>query len=172
MNLLSLAAFTTARLHLRPLTARDGADFRTLTDEPGIIAAIDFLRAPFTLRDAQALIVGNGDGRDCFWGVSLLNAAPLIGTVGTHLRGAAAIEVGYWFAASARGQGYAREAVTALVGRLASAWPDREIYAEARAENRASWRLLENLGFRADGRSGQREGRRRLVLNLTVARSP
>ncbi len=39
-----------------------------MTDEPAIIDAIQFLRRPFGLADAEKLIVGDDDGRDCFWG--------------------------------------------------------------------------------------------------------
>ncbi len=40
-----------------------------MTDEPAITVAEDFLPTPYTFSDAQRLINGDGDGRDCFWGV-------------------------------------------------------------------------------------------------------
>jgi RimJ/RimL family protein N-acetyltransferase len=135
-----------------------------MTDEPAITTAIDFLPTPFTLLDALKLINGHGDGRDCFWGASLRQEAFLIGTVGTHLRAADELEIGYWFVSSVRGQGIATEAADAVVRLVSTAFPNRRIVAECRPQNEASWRLLEKIGFRADGADGARPGRKRLVL--------
>jgi RimJ/RimL family protein N-acetyltransferase len=135
-----------------------------MTDEPTITNAIHFLPTPFTLADAQQLIAGKGDGRDCFWGVWLRGSAALIGTVGTHLRGADEIEIGYWLASSAHGHGFGAEAASSIVRALKSAYPAYRIIAECRPQNEASWRLLEKIGFKADGRDGLRSGRKRLIF--------
>ncbi|MCW5687776.1 MAG: GNAT family N-acetyltransferase [Pseudolabrys sp.] len=155
----------TARLHLRALGVDDAGAFRSMTDEPAITDNIHFLTTPFSLADARKLIEGDGDGRDCFWGVWRRDSDVLIGTVGTHLRGPDEIEIGYWFASSAHGLGFGTEAVAAIVGTLRRAYADRLIFAECRPENQASWRLLEKAGFRGDGRDGQRSGRKRLALS-------
>jgi RimJ/RimL family protein N-acetyltransferase len=164
-DLASLPPITTARLLLRPLGIDDIDAFHRMTCEPSIIAAIDFLSAPFKREDAHSLILGRSDGRNCFWGVWPRDETTMIGTIGTHLHGAE-IEIGYWFAAVARGRGFATEAVRAVVGRLSGACPDYPIVAECRPDNRASWALLERVGFVADGREGHREGRKRLVLRV------
>jgi RimJ/RimL family protein N-acetyltransferase len=135
-----------------------------MTDEPAITNAIDFLPTPFTLLDAEKLINGNGDGRDCFWGVWLRENVALIGTVGTHLRPVDELEVGYWFASCVRRRGIGTEAVDAVVHSVSTAFPNRRIFAECRPQNEASWRLLEKIGFRADGADGARSGRKRLVF--------
>ena len=154
----------TDRLRLRPLEHHDAEAFRALTDEPAITDAVYFLARPFEVADAERLIVGKDDGRDCFWGVWHPDDPALIGTVGTHLTGAREIEVGYWFAIAAQGKGLASEAVTGIISVLLTAYPERRIVAECRLENEASWRLLEKIGFRADGADGARPGRRRLVF--------
>jgi RimJ/RimL family protein N-acetyltransferase len=154
----------TRRLRLRPLTRNDTESFRDMTDEPAITGAIDFLPTPFTLRDAERLIDGNRDGRDCFWGVWQNDNLQLIGTVGTHLRGTDEIEIGYWFATAALGHGFAFEAAAAIVAALLQATPNRRIFAECRPDNERSWRLLERMGFQADSRGGLRSGRKRLVF--------
>jgi RimJ/RimL family protein N-acetyltransferase len=159
-----LPPIATARLRLRPLRLADAEAFRGMTDEPGVIAAVHFLRAPFTLSDARRLIEGEGDGRDCFWGVWLREDETLVGTVGAHLRGADELEIGYWFSSSVHGRGVGGEAVASLVEALRTAYPERRLLAECRPENRASWRLLEKIGFRADGTDGSRAGRKRLTL--------
>ncbi len=68
LSLITLSPITTERLRLRPLGPTDPDAFRLMTDEAEITAAVDFLPTPFTLSDAQRLIKGDGDERDCFWG--------------------------------------------------------------------------------------------------------
>jgi RimJ/RimL family protein N-acetyltransferase len=164
LSLLTLSPITTERLSLRALQSSDAAVFRQMTDEPAITDAIDFLATPFTLSDAQKLIKGNGDGRDCFWGVWLRGSASLIGAVGTHLRSVDELEIGYWFASAAHGRGFGAEAARAVVHAVNAAFPDRRIVAECRLQNEASWRLLERIGFEADGTDGVRSGRKRLIF--------
>ena len=164
--LVALPSVSTERLYLRPLALPDAEAFRTVTDEPTILDAIHFLPRPFELADAERLLAGDGDGRDCFWGVWQRGNPALLGTVGTHLRGSGEIEVGYWFSSAGRGRGLGLEAVTNLTSILVRAYPDRRIHAECRPQNAASWKLLEKVGFRADGTDGTRAGRKRLVLTM------
>jgi RimJ/RimL family protein N-acetyltransferase len=89
----------------------------------------------------------------------------LVGTVGTHLRGADEIEIGYWFASFAQGRGFAAEAAASVVHILAAAYPERRIVAECRPENFASRRLLRKIGFQSDGSNGQRSGRKRFLFS-------
>jgi RimJ/RimL family protein N-acetyltransferase len=162
LSLAALPNIETPRLLLRPLRAEDAETFRVMTDDPMITEAVHFLTTPFTITDARRLIADNG--RDCFWGIWLRDDGRLIGTVGTHLQGALDIEIGYWLARSTRGHGFATEAATHVVRALKTAYPEHLIFAECRAQNTASWRLLERIGFRADGREGSRPGRKRLAL--------
>jgi RimJ/RimL family protein N-acetyltransferase len=163
-SLSSLPPIETPRLSLRPCLIGDAETFQTMTNDPAITNAVEFLSYPFELADAERLIGAQGDGRDCFWGVWLNGGDEMIGTVGTHLRGPDEIEIGYWLAPKMHGHGLAGEAVGAIVATLTAAYPSRRIFAECRPANTASWRLLEKISFRADGRNGQRPGRKRLVL--------
>ncbi len=160
----SLPYTETNRLYLRPLRLADAEAFRAMTDEPAIIDAIYFLERRFGLTDAEKLIAGDGDGRDCFWGVWKRKSPILLGAVGTHLRGTKEIEVGYWFASASQGRGLASEAVTGVMLVLLSNYPERRIIAECRPENKASWRLLERVGFRADDAADARPGRRKFIF--------
>jgi RimJ/RimL family protein N-acetyltransferase len=157
-------AIKTERLHMRHLGLVDAEAFRAMTDETAIIEAIHFLERPFTLANAETLIGNNHDGRDRFWGVWMPGEPALLGTVGTHLRDSEKIEIGYWFATAAQGRGFASEAVRGVIGALVRAYPKNLIVAECRPENVASWRLLERIGFRADGTDGARPGRKRFVF--------
>ncbi len=154
----------TTRLRLAALIAADAEELRALTDDTAITANISFLPTPFTLDDAEALIHNNDSGNDRVLGLRRLGIGALVGVVGTHLRGADAIEIGYWIGRRFHGQGYATEALRGVVAMLGSAFPNRLIFAECRPENAASWRVLEKAGFVPTGQDGTRPGRRLLVL--------
>ncbi len=158
-----MAPINTPRLRLRLLQVSDAAAFRTMTDDPAITDKIHFLSHPFTIEDAERLILGDDDGCDGFWGVWAGDPLAMIGTVGSHLRGLDEIEIGYWFAGASHGRGFGTEAVDAVVQALKIVFPSRHITAECRPENEPSWRLLERLGFRSDGQDGLRPGRKRLA---------
>jgi RimJ/RimL family protein N-acetyltransferase len=166
-TLAGLPEIATARLRLAPLRAADAEALSAITDDPAIIASIHFLRSPFTPADAAALIRGGGDGRDCFFGA--WDRSRLVGVVGAHLAGDDRIEIGYWIASARHGRGYATEAGAAVLGLLQSRYPQRSIFAECHRDNRASWRVLEKLGFRATDRRGARPERQELRLDQAGA---
>ena len=125
-GLWSALACETERLALRPLAPADAPALRALTDDPAVAPLVSFLPSPFTLADAHALIARNAPGAsERFMGIHAGDA--LIGVVGAHahtgLEDRPAIEIGYWFAAAARGRGYAREAARGLIARLPRARP-------------------------------------------------
>ena len=171
-SLSDLPGFETGRLSIAALQPADAQALRRLTDDPAITAAVDFLPAPFTLQDAEDLIRSGARGQDRFLGVwqrsAVDVAAPepsageLVGVVGTHLRGAGVIEIGYWIGGAARGRGFAFEAVSAIIAALSGRFPARTMVAECRPANVASWGLLLKLGFRDTGEEGHRPGRRLL----------
>ena len=173
-SLADLPRLETARLSIVGLAPGDAQSLRRLTDDPAITEAVDFLPTPFTLRDAEDLIrrglQGHGDRFLGAWThrdpAGTDPGGTLTGVVGTHLRGPGAIEIGYWVGGAARGQGFATEAVSAVIGLLASRFPGRTIVAECRPGNVASWGLLHKLGFRDTGEDGHRPGRRLLRHGL------
>lgn len=168
-SLADLPGIETARLSIAGLRPGDAQELRRLTDDPAITAAVDFLPTPFTLSDAEAMIRSGARGQDRFLGVWTHGpeeagdpGRALVGVVGTHLRGAGVIEIGYWVGGAARGRGFAHEAVSAIIGALNRAFPARTLVAECRPANVASWNLLRKLGFRDTGEEGHRPGRRLL----------
>ena len=160
---LDLPEMVTRRLRLRMLGRDDAEDLRRLTDDPVVLGAIHFLPDPFCLNDAEALIVGAGDGRDRFMGGRLASDGTLAVACGVHLHGEDAVEIGYWVDTTHAGQGLAFEAAQALLSALRTAMPHRRLIAECRRENGASWHLLHKLGFRPTGELGRRPGRMRLA---------
>ena len=159
-SLAHLSPIETARLRLAPLVSSDAEAVRTLTDDPAITGAVDFLSAPFTLAQARQLIGPAKIRKDCFLGARLRSDGTLAAIVGLHLRGDHAAEIGYWVGGAARGQGIGTEAVVAAVGLLRERFPHRFLIAECRPENTASVSLLRKVGFRDTGDEGHRPGRR------------
>jgi RimJ/RimL family protein N-acetyltransferase len=86
------------------------------------------------------LVVRRADGR-------------IVGDLGTHGQpdSEGCVEIGYALAPSARGRGIATAAVAALASRLAAMPGIRGLTAVTGAENTASRRLLERLGFHLTG---------------------
>jgi len=164
-----LPAHETSRLRLVPLRGGDAEALRRLTDDPAITGSVHFLPAPFTLADAEALVRCANSGLDCFFGGWSRDSETLIGVVGVHLRGEREIEVGYWIGSAFQGRGLATEATLGVVAVLRRQFPEREIIAECRRANAASWRVLEKIGFRPTEKAGQRPGRELLVLHMPVA---
>lgn len=147
---------TTPRSIIAPLGDADADDVRRITDA-SVVARVSFLPSPFTLNDARALIAGDADR--CFHGVRDRATGALQGVIGIHGRPFGAVEIGYWFAAAARGRGLATEAVEAMLAALEDLPGYTGIEAECELDNRPSWGLLEKLGFRATGDRGQRPER-------------
>jgi RimJ/RimL family protein N-acetyltransferase len=168
-SLADLPAHETHRLRLAPLCQGDAEALRRLTNDPAITGSVHFLPPSFTFSDAEALIRRRDGGRDCFLGAWSRSDETLIGVVGTHLRGANQVEVGYWIGSAFHGQGYATEAALGVIAILRRRFPEREVIAECRRANAASWRVLEKLGFRLTGEAGQRPGRELLVLRAPAA---
>jgi broad specificity phosphatase PhoE len=77
----------------------------------------------------------------------------IIGDLGTHgpADSEGCVEIGFALAPSERGKGTGTAAVSALVGRLATVAQIRQLIAVTGAENTASRRLLERVGFRETG---------------------
>jgi RimJ/RimL family protein N-acetyltransferase len=163
-TLTDLPVQETRRLRLASLRLEDAEPLRRLTDDPAITGVVHFLPAPFTSADAEALIrCGDGD-RDCFIGAWNRVDGKLIGVVGAHLRGDDKVEIGYWIGRAFHGRGYATEAALGIIAILRRFFPERAVIAECRPCNKASWRVLEKIGFRASGEAGQRPGRELLIL--------
>lgn len=153
-----LATILTARCRIAPLEDADAAALAAITDA-SVTQRISFLPEPFTPADARMLIGRRGMG-DRFHGIWSREEDRLLGVIGVHhARRRREIEIGYWMAAAARGQGLAREALQALTARLSLRHPECRIVAECHPDNGPSWELLQRVGFTPTGQAGQRPGR-------------
>lgn len=153
----TLLALSTENCRIAPLHADDARALAEITDE-SVTAQIHFLPTPFTEADARALIARSGGG-DVFHAVRDPSGAELNGVIGVHRRAGEEYEIGYWFAARARGRGIATEAVRAVIDTLVASRPGCSIVAECRPENDRSRALLRRVGFVPTGLAGRRPGR-------------
>lgn len=147
----------TERLLLRPLTAGDAAAVSTGAGDDRVARYLLQAPSPYPVALAREWIAHRNEWWQRGHGVTLAiatHAAPaaLVGTVSLRRtardrRG----ELGYWLATPAWGQGYATEAVRAIVdygfGELALA----RVFAHVIVGNDASVRILAKLGMMPEG---------------------
>lgn len=88
-------------------------------------------------------------GSDEFYAVELIDTGKVIGNIYCGGRDFEAKEVGYILNRRYQGQGYAAEALSAVVQNAFSEGAHR-VYAECDPRNAASWKLLERVGFQRE----------------------
>jgi len=109
---------------------------------------------PYGSRDGEDFITATGmgltDSGELIYAIADPANDALMGGVGL-IFGVGGVELGYWMGEPYHGQGYAREAVSAVLDLAFGALDLRHVFANVRAENGPSRRLLETLGFREKG---------------------
>ena len=147
---------TTARLHLRELTLDDApgifrirSDFEVTRYNTGL--AYERLEQARDL--IQAIRAGYVDGAELRWGITLKNDPTVIGMCGFNywVRHDRRASIGYDLARAYWGQGLMTEAVRAIVEFGFDCMNLNRIEADADGRNPASGRVLEKVGFRAEG---------------------
>jgi len=154
------ARLETPRLLLRPWTADDAAPLRTV-----LAASRDALArwTPWVLDESDtedalrarltryALYFTSG----IEWRYAILDATDgttILGGCGLHPRvGPGAIEIGYWLATAATGQGYATEAAEVLTAEAFRMGDVERVEIRCDPGNVASLRIPERLGYRPRG---------------------
>jgi RimJ/RimL family protein N-acetyltransferase len=145
----------TERLILRPIAPDDWRVLYPIMSDPVVMAHWDSSEIEDPEVVAQMIAAEVDDmsaGRACYWAVerspdrAFLGACDLSDIDWRHRRG----EVGFVLAGVAWGQGYGLEAMRAVVDHAASLGLKR-LWARAHVGNERSERLLERLGFEAEG---------------------
>lgn len=147
----------TARLILRRWRPDDAAPFHAMGQDAEVMR---YIGPPPSAADTRAAIarqnaVADAYGR-CFWAMERRGDGAFLGFCGVK-PGAQATpiadlpEIGWRLRGDAWGQGYAHEAAAAC---LAEEWArgTPEVCAITVPANARSWRLMERLGMRRDGR--------------------
>jgi RimJ/RimL family protein N-acetyltransferase len=140
----------TARLVLRAPRLGDAKAIATLANDRHIAENTARIPHPYKLSDAKDWIGGANKNPDEQQYVITLPDGTLIGACGIELRdGAPAL--GYWLGQAFWRQGYATEAVRALIDHAFGDLEHDELHATARVTNPASRHVLEKCGFQWTG---------------------
>ena len=125
--------------------------------------------AAFVEASARARVEGTAE----IFAITAREDGALIGMIGRERHDAPGEdEVGYWIGKPHWGRGYAAEALRALARHAFADGRTALLRAEAHADNRASHRVLEKAGFRAEGRVRSELRGIPADLVLFVARRP
>lgn len=138
----------TERLLLRQFRHDDWEDLHEYLSQEEVVEYEPY--GVFTPEESrQEAIRRSGDAS--FWAVCLKDTEKLIGNVYLAKQHFDTWELGYVFNRSFQGKGYATEAIRALLDVIFAEQGAHRAVAMCNPMNRASWRLLERLGFRREG---------------------
>ena len=148
---------TTSRLLIRNLRPADQAAFHHYRSNPDVTRYQSF--GPMTPAEAAAFIgrqqskVFGTPGEWVQYGVERQDTGQLIGDCALHLHAddPRIGEIGITLSPQGRGQGYAQETMRALLDFLFTKHQLHRVVETVDAENTASIKLLESLGFRQEG---------------------
>lgn len=158
----------TARLVIRTFQEGDGEQWLAVVNDERV-SRYSVPGPPLTLADfSEALkrrLALEGEHGIAMWAVDLKETGRFIGQCGIHLVEGVGpeIELTYHFGPSSWNNGYATEAVTAVLGYGFETRPIKRIEAYAFVENVGSWRVMEKAGMRYVGQV-ERHGIRDLKM--------
>ncbi|MCY1671129.1 GNAT family N-acetyltransferase [Novosphingobium sp. SL115] len=159
------------RLFLRPGWPEDWAELHALIDDEQVVRNLTRAPWPYSPDDARAFAARPQVGRHPHFFITLPgpHGSRLVGSVGLTQDGDECL-VGYWIAQAHWGRGYATEAVHSVLSLARTLGHDR-IVAHRFADNPASGRVLEKVGFRPTGeiRIGRSAARREAVPTMIHA---
>lgn len=133
----------TERLRLIPLSPLDASDITQLITDWDVIRMLARPPYPFTMNDARAWLA---HAKDHPWEFAIYTDR-FMGVVGIT------DHMGYWLGKPFWGQGYMREAASALIDAYFSRAGSDEILSGAFADNPRSQAVLRKLGFVMTGKS-------------------
>lgn len=151
---LAKSVIGTRRLVLRPLRDGDAAAIFASFNDWDVVRFLSSPPWPYARADAESfvrLMLDPAADAEIAFAVTLNNR--LIGSVGvrerpaSHLQEGAGPNIGYWLGRKYWGHGYMTEAVRALIGHVFALSRAEAIYSGAFADNLASLRVQEKVGF-------------------------
>ncbi len=149
-----VAIIDTERLHLRPLSRADSPAIFRIMNDPETMRFWDWpaMTDPETAAEAVAAQMDAAEaGMAIYWAVCA-GEAPIgscdLAEIDRHHRRA---EVGFIFARDAWGNGYAQEAMKAVMAHAFGPLGLERLVARIHAKNESSRRLLTRLGFTYEG---------------------
>jgi [ribosomal protein S5]-alanine N-acetyltransferase len=152
----SFPVLETPRLRLRRFEPRDDSDLHALLGDPAAMRHWNFAASSSRAATAKTRVMlakSSSPYAQLAWSVVTPADDRCIGLVTYHHREARnrKLEIGYAIVPQQQRQGFAREAVSALLGYCFDRLAAHRIEAYIDPENRASIGLAEDLGFRCEG---------------------
>lgn len=141
----------TERLSLDPLELKHAPELLVYRSDPRVTTFQAF--RPQTLAEAEAFIADTAkqfNKANTWFQVGIFLSDQLIGDIGIHFVESQEIELGYTLAPSHQRQGFATEALRAVITHLFQALQKHRIRATLAPENTPSIALLKRLGFRQE----------------------
>lgn len=148
-------ALSTARLSLRPFAPSDAEEVYAACQDPGI-QRWTVVPSPYERVHAESWVneispAAWREDREYAFAVRLGEDGPLVASVGVHVRGPGAYEIGYWTAKEHRGRGYMTEAVGGVARWLFTEVGAGRLEWRAAVGNAPSRAVAEKAGFRVEG---------------------
>ncbi|MEX0807914.1 MAG: GNAT family N-acetyltransferase, partial [Dongiaceae bacterium] len=142
----------TARLRVRPLTQADAAPMQLLAGDWGVAEFTARIPHPYPPGAAAEWISSNDDENEVALAIERRSDGAFIGCCGYSPDEPGAVEIGYWVGRPFWKQGFASEAVAALIAHCFSDPAIERVIATVHPDNVASIRLQEKLGFVLTGK--------------------
>ncbi len=141
----------TARLTLRPHRLSDADAIAQSLGDYQVSRMLARVSAPYHRQDALDWLVRQGSGLIAGWTLAITTGDDVhIGCVGLELRHGQ-WHLGYWLNRYYWGKGYAGEAVHAAVERFFMRMPETALHSGVFADNAASLKLQQKIGFEITG---------------------
>ncbi|AQS40907.1 MAG: Acetyltransferase GNAT family [Candidatus Tokpelaia hoelldobleri] len=140
----------TERLVLRIPHVEDIDTIAELANNPRVSAMLSSILHPYTYEDAADFVAKAAAGElgYCTYAVTLAETGAFIGCCSIHERKAGeGVEIGYWLGEPFWGQGYATEAISALIDTAFRTTDIDVLYAACFTTNAVSRHVLEKAGF-------------------------
>jgi RimJ/RimL family protein N-acetyltransferase len=142
----------TERLILRPPTLKDAADIVENVNNLSVSRYLAVVPYPYSMEDARFFIKLSKKNPHNF-GISLKSSGKIIGMIGLmnlneFIRRA---DIGYWLGKKYWRQGFATEALQAIVKYSFRKLKLVRLQAGVAVENKASAKLLKKVGFKKEG---------------------
>jgi len=146
----SIPVLETKRLVLRAPQLGDAKSVAALANDRRIAENTRRIPHPYSRADAEDFIssVNVANGETAF---VITRAGTIVGACGLAMTEGPAPELGYWLGTPFWGQGYATEAVRAVIDYAFTELEHEALQAGARVTNPASRRILEKCGFQWTG---------------------
>jgi RimJ/RimL family protein N-acetyltransferase len=146
----SIPVLETKRLALRAPRLEDAKTVATLANDRRIAESTARIPHPYRLSDAEGFISGtNKAGGEAVFLITLRDKT-VIGACGLSMQDETP-ELGYWLGVPHWGNGYATEALHAVIDYAFTDLAHKALQAGARVTNPASRRVLEKCGFQWTG---------------------